>query len=255
MKKSIEAVFFISLMTMLIIIGYKSCKSIYEDSTVEVNVTKPFIELINLYDEVYQQDIYILPEEVEVVVDNEKIKERVIWEKVAVTDTPGKYMYEGYTETHNYCVNLILNVKENLYKRKVGYIRNIYINDHKERIIEFDIAEFFKGEQALNEAIKDNEAAIDNCGNYINPCGYYIRNSNYDREILKINRFPVYELIDIEINDEQRGSLNLVKVDFETLKKYVDNYNNSDDERKLLFYIDIKNNEVMSIVRQYLEYN
>ena len=59
----------------------------------------------------------------------------------------------------------------------------------------------------------------------------------------------------MEINDEQRGSGKLVNVDFEGLQKYIENYNNCDDEDRLLFYLDLKNNEVMAIVRQYLKYN
>lgn len=255
MNKGVKGAFLICVVTMLSIFTWKSFEQAYDNNSLEVNVNNHFLEIIKLNEEVFQQDIYILPDEIEVEVNNEKIIKPVMWEKEAVTDTPGKYMYEGYTEDYNYCINLVLNVKENTYKREIGYIRNIYTNESNETFIEFDIAEFYKGEQALNEAIKDNEAAIDVDGNYINQCGYYIRNSSYDNEVLKINRFPVCELIDVEINDEQRGSLNLVNVDFETLKRYIDNYNNSEDEEKLLFYIDIKNNEVMSIVRQYLKYN
>ena len=59
----------------------------------------------------------------------------------------------------------------------------------------------------------------------------------------------------MEINHEQRGSGKLVNVDFEGLQKYIENYNNCDDEDRLLFYLDLKNNEVMAIVRQYLKYN
>ncbi len=245
----------IVLVTILIIFGCKIIKQADDNKAIEVNLNEPLMNLVSLNEEVYQQEIYILPEEIEFDNNSMLIKDKVVWDKVAVTDTPGKYMYEGHMENYNYCVNLILNVKENIYDRKVGYIRNIFINNDKDMSIEFDSAEFFKDEEALYEAIKDNEVEIDNYGNFVNLCGYYIRNSSYDKEIFKINKFPVLELVEIEINGEQRGSGKLVNVDFETLKKYIDNYNNCDDEEKLLFYINIKNNEIVSIVRQYLEYN
>lgn len=213
------------------------------------------IGIISLNAEAYQQDLYMLPEEIDIIVNGSTVKDKLIWNKKVATDTPGKYMYEGYTEVYSRCVNLTLNVKENVYERKVGYIRNIYVNEKEEVLIDFDEAEFFEGDQALVEAVKDNQVEVSRDGSYVDPCGYYIRNSSYDREIIKINSFPSYELIENEVNHEERESMDLVNVDFHTLRKYVDNYKDCDDEDKLLFYVDIKNNKVISIVRQYLQYN
>lgn len=255
MKKGIKIVFFISLVAMMFSIGYKIVKQGRDEEVVEVIVNKPFSQLINMKEEVFQEEIFILPEEIQIKVNDEIVKDRVEWDKVAVTDTPGKYMYEGYTLNNNYCINLILNVKENVYDRKVGYVRNIYLNDKNQGVIEFDIVEFYKGEDALYEAVKDNEIVIEDYCAYENSFNYYIRNAAVDKQVFKINGFPIYELVDMEINDEQKGSMELVKVDFERLKQYVDNFNNCDDEEKLLFCIDLKNDEVVSMVRQYLKYN
>lgn len=254
MKNEVRVKVFISLIVILILVGFKITKQIDDNKSVEA-VKEDYVKLINLSDEVYQDDIYILPEEIELLEKGVIINDKVVWDKIAHTDTPGKYMYEGYTEIYNYGVNLILKVKENVYDRKVGYIRNIYIDSNKDMSIEFDTVEFYRGEEAVNEAIKDNEVERDEHGNIINQREYYVRNSNYEKEIYKINKFPVLELIEIEINDKQRGSGKLVNVDFEGLKKYIETYNNCDDEDKLLFYMDLKNNEVMAIVRQYLKYN
>lgn len=254
MKSEARVKVFISLIVILIFVGLKITKDVENNSVIEA-VKEDCVKLVNLDDEVYQDDIYILPEEIDILEKGVIIKDKVIWDKIAHTDTPGKYMYEGCTEVYNYGVNLILNVKENVYDRKVGYIRNIYINSNNEMNIEFDTVEFYRGEQALDEAVKDNEVERDEYGNVINKREYYVRNLSYDKEVYKINKFPVFELIEMEINHEQRGSGKLVNVDFEGLQKYIENYNNCDDGDRLLFYLDLKNNEVMAIVRQYLKYN
>lgn len=254
MKNRIKIELIVFIMVILSFTAIKLGEKFNEATAVETNITKPSLKVVHLSEEIYQQDTYFLPEEIDFRIKDKIIKDKVVWDKKAVTDTPGKYMYEGHTLKYNYCVNLILNIKENHYHRKMGYIRNIYINETHERIIEFDPVEFFEGEEALIKAIKDNEIEIDKYGGIKN-LDYYIRNATYDKELYKMNKFSTFELMEREFDEEQKGGLNLVKVDFELMKKYVDNYNNSDDEEKLLFCIDLKNNEVISIIRQYLKYN
>lgn len=245
----------IIILIIFSVVGYEIIKEYNSKAVVETSNPKPFFQIVNLTEEIFQEDIYNLPEEISIYKNGKSLKEQVIWDKVPETNTPGKYMYEGHTKTNDCYVNLILKVKENVYGRKVGYIRNIYMNNNEEMLIEFDTIEFYEGQEAITEAIKDNEIELNDGGNPIEPCEFYVRNTTYDKEVFKINRFPIFELIEIEANDQQRGSLNLIKVDFDFFKKYIDNYNNCDDEEKLLFSIDLKNNEVMAIVRQYLEYN
>lgn len=254
MKSRIKIELIVFIMIILSFTVIKLGEKSNEATAVETNITKPSLKVIHLNEEIYQGDTYILPEEIDVKIKDKFIKDRVIWDKKAVTDTPGKYMYEGNMLKYNCYVNLTLSVKENFYQRKIGYIRNIYVNENNEKVIEFDPVEFFKGEEALIKAIKDSEIAIDKYGGIEN-LEYYIRNSTYDKELYKIDKFSTFELMEIEFNDEQKSGLNLVKVDFDLMKKYIDNYNNSDEEEKLLFCIDLKNNEVISIIRQYLKYN
>lgn len=210
-------------------------------------------EIVTLNHEVYQEDVYILPEGGEVVINGEPTTDLIVWDKVATTDTPGKYMYEGHTLVYNRNVNLTLNVKNNVYERKVGYIRNIYeASENNSIMIEFDEAEFFKGDEALVEAINDEQVEINEEGKYIMLSEYYVRNSSYDMETYNVERFPTYNLLNHEVNDMQEGSKELNNVDYETIKGHIDNYKDSDEEEKLLFWIDMKNEEVINIARQYI---
>ncbi|GEM_PF-1533975 len=209
-------------------------------------------DIVTLNQEVYQEDIYILPEEGEVVINGEPTTDLIVWDKQATTDTPGKYMYEGHTLVYNRGVNLILNVKDNVYDRKIGYIRNIYgSNENNSIVIGFDEAEFYRGDKALAEAIKDEQVEIDEEGKYIMLNEYYVRNSSYDIVNYNIGKFPSYNLLNHEINDFKEGSRELDDVDYETIKRHIDNYKDSDEEEKLLFWIDMKNGEVITIARQY----
>lgn len=280
MKKIVKAGLLISLMNMLILVGCKTVEETGTTSDIKVSINKRNNELVKnetlfsgdkeeilkgidtkfalliLKDEIYQGDIYILPEEGEVVVNGEAVKDTIIWDKEAVTDTPGKYMYEGHTKLYNRDVNLTLNVKKNIYDRKIVYIRNIYEDENSEYIlIEFDEAEFYRGDKALEEAVKDEQMVVDENGKYSMISNYYVRNSSYDIVSYKVSSFPVYELLENEINELSNRYIDLVNVDYDTLKEHIDNYKDSEEEDKLLFWIDIKNDKVTSIVRQHVGYD
>lgn len=224
------------------------------DSMEEVlkEISKNF-EVVNISDEVYQEDVYILPEEGKVVINGETTTDLIVWDKEAITDTPGKYMYEGHTLVYNRGVNLTLYVKDNKYSRKVGYIRNIYkVNDDDSIVIEFDEAEFYQGNNALEEAIKDDQVEKDQEGKYVMLSKYYVRNSSYDIETYNVAKFSSYNLLKNDFNESKEGFNELRHIDYDTLKKHIDNYKDSDEEEKLLFWIDMKNEEVTSITRQYI---
>jgi len=68
-----------------------------------------------------------------------------------------------------------------------GFIENIYTKENI-NYLSIDEAEYFIGEEALEEAIKDEKAFPQDDGSYIVHNGYYIRN-NYD----VLNDYPISE--------------------------------------------------------------
>lgn len=77
-----------------------------------------------IWDYAYHNDKYVLPEEVEVkLIDEEKVNVPVIWEKEAVTDETGVFVYRGKVKDIDKKVTLRLFVIP-----KVTSVKNIDIN-------------------------------------------------------------------------------------------------------------------------------
>lgn len=210
------------------------------------------MECVELSYEVYEGSSSIsLPEEVEIKVDENKVKDYVVWESkdTNVTNTPGQYSYKGITKEYGRNVHAILNVKENVYDNKIGYIKDIYMNNDI-IYIAFDEVEFYTGEDALKEAKKDNKAIKEDDGNYVVYDDYYIRNSITGIKEYQVSKDVSMNLLDYEINPSS-NTTGLQSVDYNTLKKYIDKWKNTSAERALLFKIDMKNGIVSTMSRQF----
>jgi len=137
------------------------------------------MEGVELSYEIYEGNgSFSLPEEVEITVDNNKVKDYVLWEKakIDILNQPGPYSYNGITKEYGRNAHATLNIKENVYDSKIGYITDMY-TENNTIYISFDEVQFYFGEEALIEAKKDNRAELQEDGTYFKANGYYIRNS------------------------------------------------------------------------------
>ncbi|WP_346884780.1 hypothetical protein [Clostridium sp. UBA4395] len=211
------------------------------------------MEGIELSYDIYEDDIsFVLPEEVEVIVDNNKIKDYVLWEKskIDILNQPGQYSYNGVTKEYGRNVHATLNIKENMYDSRIGYVKDIY-TDNNVIYISFDEVEFYTGEDALVEAKKDNKAIKEEDGTYVVYDDYYIRNSVVETKVYEVSKDVAMNLLAYEVNPDN-NKIDFQTVNYDTFKKHIDKYKkNTSAERALLCKVDIKNSIVASISRQF----
>jgi len=211
------------------------------------------MEGVELFYDIYEDDLsFDLPEEVEIIVDNNKIKDYVLWEKskIDILNQPGQYSYNGVTKEYGRNVHVTLNIKENVYDSRMGYVKNIY-TDNNIIYISFDEVEFYTGEDALVEAKKDNKAIKEEDGTYIVYDGYYIRNSVVETKVHEVSKNVAINLLAYEVNQDN-NTIDFQTVNYDTFKKHIDKYKkDASTERALLCKVDMKNNIVALISRQY----
>lgn len=152
------------------------------------------------------------------------------------------------SETDEESDDYIFNTNnDTLIENKIGYIYNInYSNDTY--YIEFDDVKIFLGEDANKEFLADGNTEetqnIENCC-YKKNC-YYIKNSNNDFKKYILAENCTYELCKYKI-DSSSNDINLVPVDFETLKNYILKHQKFYPTKALLFDINIENDTVTEI--------
>lgn len=144
--------------------------------------------------------------------------------------------------------NSVSNINnDTLTESKIGYIHNIKCCNNT-YYFEFDDVEIFLGEDANREFLADGNSEesqnIENCC-YIKNC-YYIKNSNNDFKKYIISENCSYELCKYQI-DSSSNDINLVSVDFETLKNYILRNQEFYPTKALLFDINIENDTVTKI--------
>ncbi len=211
------------------------------------------MEGVELSYDIYEDDIsFALPEEVEIIVDNNKIKDYVLWEKskIDILNQPGQYSYNGVTKEYGRNVHVTVNIKENMYDSRIGYVKNIY-TDNNIIYISFDEVEFYTGEDALVEAKKDNKAIKEEDGTYIVYDDYYIRNSVVETKVYEVSKDVAMNLLAYEVNPDN-NKIDFQTVNYDTFKKHIDKYKkNTSAARALLCKVDMKNSIVASISRQF----
>ncbi|WP_346899891.1 tetratricopeptide repeat protein [Clostridium sp. UBA7503] len=211
------------------------------------------MEGVELFYDIYEDDLsFDLPEEVEIIIDNNKIKDYVLWEKskIDILNQPGQYSYNGVTKEYGRNVHVTLNIKENVYDSRMGYVKNIY-TDNNIIYISFDEVEFYTGEDALVEAKKDNKAIKEEDGTYIVYDDYYIRNSVVETKVYEVSKNVAINLLAYEVNQDN-NTIDFQTVNYDTFKKHIDKYKkDASTERALLCKVDMKNNIVALISRQY----
>lgn len=152
------------------------------------------------------------------------------------------------SETNEESNNSVFNINnDTLTENKIGYIHNIkYCNNTY--YLEFDDVEIFLGEEANKEFLANGNLEesqnIENCC-YIKNC-YYIKNSNNTFKKYIFTENCTYELCKYQI-DSSSNDINLVSVDFETLKNYILRHQEFYPTKALLFDINIENDTVTKI--------
>ena len=219
------------------------------------------METVELSYEIYEDNgSFVLPEEVDITVDNNKVKDYVLWEKENhdISNKPGHYSYNGITKEYGRNVYVTLNVKanikentkEDIYDSKFGIVKDIYTDNGTVYIL-FDEVEFYTGEEALAEAKKDNKAIKEEDGTYIVYDDYYTRNSVAEAKVYEVSKDAAMNLLAYEVNPDN-NTIDSQKVNYDTFKKHIDKYNKDiSAERALLCKVDMKNNIVETMSRQY----
>lgn len=236
-----------------------------ENMEKELTSIRDKMEIVELSYEIYEdKDSFVLPEEVDITVDNNKVKDYVLWEKEnhTISNKPGQYSYNGVTKEYGRNVHVTLNVKanikedikenakEDIYDSRIGLVTDIY-TENNTIYISFDEVEFYTGEEALAEAKKDNKAIKEEDGTYIVYDDYYIRNSAVETKVYEVSKDVAMNLLAYEVNPDN-NKIDFQKVNYDTFKKHIDKYkNDTSAERALLCKVDMKNKIVASMSRQF----
>jgi len=235
------------------------------------------MEGVELSYEIYEDNgSFVLPEEVDITLDNNKVKDYVLWENENhdISNKPGQYSYNGITKEYGRNVHVTLdvkenvkesvkenvkesvkenvkeNTKENIHDSKIGYVKNIY-TENDTVYISFDEVQFYTGEEAVTEAKKDgNKATEQEDGTYVVHDDYYIRNSIAETKVYEVSKGAVMNLLAFEV-DPSNNTIELQNVDYSTLKKYIDTWKDTSAERALLFNVGMENGIVTKMDRQF----
>lgn len=229
------------------------------------------LEVIKINDKVEQDLEYYLPKNVNTTINGKPISLPINWDNSKVdTSTPGTFEYYGYNEEYGRKVQVNLTVTEVIYDKQIGSIKDIYTIDGK-TYIDVDLVEWYFGrEEALAEAIKDNNAGINEKGKYFLPDPYYIRN-NFSKittyEVSNDCSFQLLhhdfvEVLGLNPNYPGNSAINIM-ASFDDFRNYIDLRNPMDigdlsinndkpiTHRETLCWIELKNNVAYSIYRQY----
>ncbi|WP_346936536.1 tetratricopeptide repeat protein [Clostridium sp.] len=236
-----------------------------ENMEKELTSIRDKMEIVELSYEIYEdKDSFVLPEEVDITVDNNKVKDYVLWEKEnhTISNKPGQYSYNGVTKEYGRNVHVTLNVKanikedikenakEDIYDSKFGIVKDIY-TDNGTVYISFDEAEFYFGwEEAVAEAVKDNKAMQKEDGTYTLPDPYYIRYHIGEIKVYEVSKDASFNLLSYDVDPSNNHTSELQSVDYSTFKKKIDNWKGG-YVSNLQFNVDMKNGIVTKMSKQY----
>lgn len=209
------------------------------------NISSMFDE-IDLSNSTYQDSIYSLPESTDYSINGKQISLPINWTSIADTSSPGDYTYEGFNNEYGRRIKMQLTVLPNTYSKEIGYIRDIY-RENDNIYIAMDLVEFYEGYEALNEAIKDNNAFKTENGNYFIHNPDYIRNNSNLITTYKVSSNCTFSLMPYDIDPYTNEGLIQVPTDYETFY-YIEKSKRSKIS-PLRCWIELKNGTVYSIYR------
>jgi tetratricopeptide (TPR) repeat protein len=228
-------------------------------------------QVILINDKVEQDSEYYFPQNINTTINGKSISLPIKWDYIqANTGIPGAFEFYGFNEEYGRKVQINLTVSEIIYSKQIGCIKNIYTVDGR-TYIDVDLVEFYLGgEIATKEALKDNiDLPLKETGEAYIPDGYYIRN-NYDKittyEISEDCSFQLlhHDLTAIGYNTPAPNNSSITETaSFDDFKNYInlripmdigDHVISNDKpitQRETLCWIELKNDVVYSIYRQY----
>lgn len=225
---------FIILSTLILL----SCSNTSKKNTV--------LEVTKLSNSVYQDDKYILPSEVNIKISDKEILIPITWNNENIdTSNPGIFTYEGYNDEFGSKVIMELTVLETTWDKQMGYIKKIYKEKNK-TYIDVDLIEFYNGDEALKEAIKDNKAIQDDDGSYYMFPNYYIRNDDEKITTYEISDNCILKLLSFDLDPYSSSIPELINVDYDTFATHINKGSS------LPFNIDIKNNSAYAVYKKFL---
>lgn len=227
------------------------------------------LEILEVNDKVNQDSEYYFPQNINTTINEKPISLPIKWDySKADTSTHGTFEYYGFNEEYGRKVKVTLTVLEVSYDKQIGSIKDIYTVDGK-TYIDVDLVEFYLGEEALKEALKDNaKIAYTENGIPFVPSGYYIRNNYSNITTYEISNDCSFQLLDYDFislgyNSSAINSFITQTASFNDFKNYIEltNYmyvgsistdgNKPIPQRETLCWIELKNNVAYSIYRQY----
>lgn len=149
-------------------------------------------------------------------------------------------------ESNNFVFNIhVPKNNDKLTENKIGYIYNIKYSNNT-YYIEFDDVEIFLGEDDKKEFLADGNSEKSQDIEQDIENDYYIKNSNNNLKKYILTENCTYELCKYQI-DSSNNDIDLISVNFETLKNYILKYQEFYPSRALLFDINIENNIVTKV--------
>ncbi|GAB6168120.1 hypothetical protein JCM1393_05800 [Clostridium carnis] len=212
-------------------------------------------DVIKLNTSIYQNSSYILPTEVNTSINGVQMSLPIYWDNSNVNSTTaGTFIYKGLNEEYGRKVEMEITVLENIYDKQIGYIKDIYESNGK-LYMDVDLVEFYFGQEALNEAIKDNNAGIDENGKYFLMDPYYIRNRYSKITTYEISSNCSFALcrrdVKADVNSIESSSITRsVSVTYDVFFDYLSKSKNN-QVQPLLSWIELKNGSAYSIYKQY----
>ena len=135
------------------------------------------LDVINISETVTQNSSYSLPNDINIDINNNKISLPIFWLNSKVdTSQLGTFKYEGINNEYGRKIEMEIVVTANKYTTEYGYIKNIY-KQYDKLYADIDLVEYFTGDEAISEAIKDNSDEVDLDSIYFDG-PYYKRNNS-----------------------------------------------------------------------------
>lgn len=158
------------------------------------------------------------------------------------TSKAGTFTYDGVVEQYGRSVKFILNVLPIIKEKKIGYVKDVYQSNGK-RYIKLDEVEFYMGNKAIEEGIKDkSENVYFADGKYHIYDDYYIRNKNPEIKIYEISEDATFNVCIYHYNLEGNSSITK-SVSYSEFKKF--------SKETRLTWIYLEKNVVVKTEEQY----
>lgn len=140
--------------------------------------------------------------------------------------------------------------------KTIGFVKNIYERDGK-RYLTIDEAEFYMGERAVQEAVKDGKAYYKDNKPFVYD-DYYIRNTDKTVKEYEISNDASFNIGKVLLDENYTGNgCDSEAVSYATIKNVVNSNNNKANDRGItdfrenLYWITLNDNVVVQMNSQY----